>query len=66
MGSASSVSLISWASYPPPPVCGWTHGVRKHDKAIYLTCIGWIILDAAIVIGIIVRQYEELLSQPAS
>ena len=32
------------------------HGVRKHDKSIYLACIGWIILDAAIVIGVIVRQ----------
>jgi hypothetical protein len=49
-----------------PPVCGWIHGVRKHDQSIYLACIGWIIVDAAIVIGIIVRQYEELLSQPAS
>jgi hypothetical protein len=28
----------------------------KHDKSIYVACIGWIILDAAIVIGIIVRQ----------
>ena len=32
------------------------HGLRKHDKSIYLACIGWIILDAAIVIGVIVRQ----------
>jgi hypothetical protein len=37
--------------------CLWLiHGVRKHDKSIYLACIGWIILDAAIVIGVIVRQ----------
>jgi hypothetical protein len=31
-------------------------GVRKHDKSIYLAGIGWIILDAAIVNGVIVRQ----------
>jgi hypothetical protein len=25
--------------------------VRKRDKSIYLACIGWIILDTAVVIG---------------
>jgi hypothetical protein len=26
-----------------------------HDKTIYLACIGWIALDAAIVAGVIVH-----------
>jgi hypothetical protein len=30
--------------------------VRKHDKSIYVACIAWIILDAAMVIGVIVPQ----------
>jgi hypothetical protein len=28
--------------------------MRKHDKTIYLACIGWILLDAAIVIGVFI------------
>jgi hypothetical protein len=31
-------------------------GVRKRDKAFYLASIGWIILDAASDVGVIVRQ----------
>lgn len=56
LGSASGVSLVSWASYLGAACLWLIHGVRKHDKSIYLACIGWIILDAAIVIGVIVRQ----------
>jgi uncharacterized protein with PQ loop repeat len=56
VGSASGVSLISWASYLLAACLWLIHGVRKHDKSIYLACIGWIILDAAIVLGVIVRQ----------
>jgi hypothetical protein len=56
-GSASGVSLVSWAaSYLVAASLWLIHGVRKHDKSIYLACIGWIILDAAIVIGVVVRQ----------
>jgi uncharacterized protein with PQ loop repeat len=56
VGSASAVSLVSWTSYLLA-ACFWlAHGVRKHDRSIYIACIGWIILEAAIVIGVIVRQ----------
>jgi uncharacterized protein with PQ loop repeat len=56
VGSASGVSLVSWASYLVAACLWLIHGVRKHDKSIYVACIGWIILDAAIVIGVIVHQ----------
>ena len=56
LGSASGVSLVSWASYLVAACLWLIHGLRKHDKSIYLACIGWIILNAAIVIGVIVRQ----------
>jgi uncharacterized protein with PQ loop repeat len=56
LGSASGVSLTSWASYLVAACLWLIHGVRKHDKSIYVACIGWIMLDAAIVIGVIVRQ----------
>jgi hypothetical protein len=56
VGSASGVSLVSWASYLVAACLWLIHGVRKHDKSIYLACTGGITLDAAIVIGIIVRD----------
>jgi len=56
VGSASGVSVVSWVSYLVAACLWLIHGVRKHDKSIYLACIGWIILDAAIVIGVIGRR----------
>ena len=49
------VSLLSWSTYLASAVLWFIHGWRKRDKTIYLACIGWIILDAAIVVGIVVR-----------
>ena len=34
----------------------FVHGVRNHDKTIYLACTGWIVLDTAIAIGAIVHR----------
>jgi hypothetical protein len=51
---AHNVSLLSWAPISSPPPSGSVYGIRKHDKTIYLACIGWILLDLAIVIGIII------------
>ena len=56
LGSAGGVSLTSWASYLVAAYLWSTHGLRKHDKSIYRACIGWISPDAAIVIGVIIRQ----------
>jgi uncharacterized protein with PQ loop repeat len=56
LGNASGVSLVSWAAYLVAACLWLIHGVRQHDKSIYVACIGWIILDAAIVIGVIIRQ----------
>ena len=38
----------------------FVYGTRKRDKTIYLACIGWIVLDAAIVIGAIVQRWADL------
>lgn len=51
--NASGVSLVSWVSYLIAAVLWLIHGVRRRDPSIYLACIGWIILDVAIVIGIL-------------
>ncbi len=52
---ATGVSLVSWVSYLVAASLWLIHGVRKRDKSIYLACIGWIIMDLAVVIGIVVR-----------
>jgi hypothetical protein len=39
---ACLVSAIVWMAY----------GLRKHDRNIYLPCVGWIVLDGAIVAGL--------------
>jgi uncharacterized protein with PQ loop repeat len=54
-GEAGGVSLMSWAAYLLSACVWFVYGVQKRDKTIYLACIGWIILDAAIVAGVIVH-----------
>lgn len=51
--NTGGVSLVSWASYLISACLWLVYGVRKNDKTIYLPCIGWILLDGAIVVGII-------------
>ena len=52
---AGGVSLWSWSAYLLAAVVWLVYGIRQHDKHIYLPCIGWIVLDGAIVIGLIVQ-----------
>jgi len=52
---AGGVSLVSWASYLLAACLWFVYGLQKHDKTIYLACVGWVLLDAAVVIGIIVH-----------
>lgn len=51
-GNAGGVSLVSWAAYLFSACLWFVYGVQKRDKTIYLACIGWILLDAAVVIGV--------------
>ncbi len=52
----AGVSLISWSAYLVS-ACLWLfYGLRKGDKTIYLACIGWIVMDAAIVVGVLVYR----------
>ena len=53
--NAGGVSLVSWVSYLISACLWFVYGIRKNDKTIYLACIGWILLDAAIVVGVIFR-----------
>jgi uncharacterized protein with PQ loop repeat len=53
---AGGVSLVSWVSYLFSACLWFVYGVQKRDKTIYLACIGWVILDAAVVAGVIVHS----------
>ena len=54
-GNASGVSLISWGAYLASACLWFVYGVQKRDKTIYVACLGWILLDAAVVAGVIVH-----------
>ena len=54
-GNAGGISLISWASYLFTACLWFVYGLQKRDKTIYLACVGWIFLDAAVVAGVIVH-----------
>lgn len=51
---AAGVSLISWSAYLASAVLWFWFGITKHDKNIYLPCIGWIALDSAVIMGVVV------------
>ena len=50
----AGVSLLSWLAYLLSAVLWFVYGWQRRDKTIYLACIGWVLLDAAIVAGVIV------------
>jgi len=54
-GDAGGVSVLSWGAYLFSACLWFVYGWRKRDKTIYLACIGWIVLDAAIIAGVVVR-----------
>jgi uncharacterized protein with PQ loop repeat len=54
--NASGVSILSWGTYLFSALLWLGYGIRKRDKTIYLACIGWIALDAAVVLGVIVNR----------
>lgn len=51
---AAGVSLLSWSAYLISAVLWFWHGLRTHDKNIYLACVGWVVLDSAVIAGVIV------------
>jgi uncharacterized protein with PQ loop repeat len=49
------ISLLSWSAYLFSACLWFVYGIQKRDKTIYLACVGWVILDAAIVVGVVVH-----------
>src|SRR5467141_583550 len=54
--NAGGVSLISWVAYLIAACLWFVYGLQKNDKTIYLACVGWVLLDLAVVIGVIVYR----------
>lgn len=51
---AAGVSVLSWSAYLVSAVFWFWFGVQKRDKNIYLPCVGWIGLDAAVILGAVI------------
>ena len=51
---ASGVSILSWSAYLVSALLWLLFGVRRHDRNIYLPCLGWIALDGAVIVGAVV------------
>src|SRR6185295_2968750 len=50
----AGVSLLSWSAYLISAVLWFWHGLQQRDRAIYLPCVGWIALDGAVIVGLVV------------
>jgi len=49
------VSLISWSAYLVSACLWLVYGLQRRDKTIYLACLGWILLDVAVILGVLMR-----------
>ena len=48
---AAGVSVISWSAYLASAVLWLFYGMQRSDRNIYLPCLGWIVLDGAVIAG---------------
>ena len=55
-GETAGVSAVTWLTYLFSAGVWFVYGLKKRDKTIYLACIGWILLDAAIVVGVLFKH----------
>ncbi len=46
--------MLSWGAYLVSAVVWLWYGLQKRDKNIYLPCIGWIMLDSAVIVGTLI------------
>ena len=49
----AGVSAWSWSAYLVGAVLWFWHGLRQGDRNIYLPCVGWVLLDAAVIVGVL-------------
>ena len=46
--------MLSWGAYLVSAAVWFWHGLVNRDKNIYLPCIGWILLDVAVIVGALI------------
>jgi uncharacterized protein with PQ loop repeat len=51
---AAGVSVVSWSAYLLSAILWFAYGLQRRDKNIYLPCVGWVGLDAAVIVGAVV------------
>jgi uncharacterized protein with PQ loop repeat len=51
---AAGVSVVSWSAYLLSAILWFWYGLQKRDRNIYLPCVGWVGLDAAVIVGAVV------------
>jgi uncharacterized protein with PQ loop repeat len=51
---AAGVSIVSWSAYLVSAILWFCFGMQKKDKNIYLPCVGWIVLDLGVIMGVII------------
>ena len=51
---AAGVSILSWGAYLVSALLWLWFGLRRRDRNIYLPCLGWIVLDGAVIVGAVV------------
>ena len=53
---AGNVSLVSWVAYLLSSIAWLAYGIKKGDATICFANAGWVVMDLAIIAGIVVRQ----------
>ena len=51
---AAGVSVVSWSAYLLSAILWFWYGLQQGDKNIYLPCVGWVILDTAVIVGAVI------------
>ena len=51
---AAGVSIVTWSTYFASALLWFWYGLSRHDKNIYLPCIGWMVVDTLVVVGAII------------
>jgi hypothetical protein len=52
----AGVSPWSWGAYLVGALLWFWHGLRTGDKNIWLPCVGWVLLDAAVIAGVLLPR----------
>ena len=51
---ADGVSVVSWGAYLLSALLWFVFGLQQRDKNIYLPCVGWVVLDGAVIAGALI------------